>query len=114
MKPLSHYSKKMIEYKEQPHELSALLLVMASDYGAAMQDRIEMETKKAEFWIERKDIGAEKPVSDKTLEMLFLMEASGVGKTLNRCILYLKGLEKLMSSVRTHLRILETEARNSF
>lgn len=102
----------MLEYQEQPHQLSSLLLIMSADYGEAMQDRIEMETKKAEFWIEHKDIGAEKPVSDKTLEQLFLMEVTGVGKRLNNCHLYLKGLEKLMSSVKTHLRTLETEVRN--
>ena len=112
MKSLAHYSKKMIEYQEQPHELSALLLVMSADYGQAMQERIEMETKRAEFWIENKHIEDEKPVSDKTLEQLFLMEASGTGKKLNNCHLYLKGLEKLMSSIKTHLRTLEIEVRN--
>lgn len=108
-KPLSYYSQKIQEYKELPHFLSELLLEMSTDYGMVTQKKIESEIKKAKFWMEHKDLGSEKPVSDKMLEAMYLMVDGGES---NRIKLYLKALEKLMSCIRSHLRILETEARN--
>lgn len=108
-KPLSYYSKKIQEYKELPHFLSELLLEMSTDYGMVTQKKIESEIKKAKFWMENKDLGAEKPVSDKMLEAMYLMVDGGES---NRIKLYLKAIEKLMSCIRSHLRVLEAESRN--
>lgn len=108
-KPLSYYSNKIQEYKELPHFLSELLLEMSTDYGMVTQKRIESEIKKAGFWMEHKDFGSEKPVSDKMLEAMYLMVDGGES---NRIKLYLKALEKLMSCIRSHLRVLEAELRN--
>lgn len=110
MKTLSYYSKKMIEFQELPHQLSILLIEMSADYGAALDGKMAMEVEKADFWIENKKIQQEKPVSDKTLEMMFL--AMGSGKKLNNRDLYIKGLSSQMSAVKSHLRNLETEMRN--
>ena len=108
-KPLSYYSKKMIEYKELPHFLSELLVEMTSDYGNTTQKRIESDIEKAQFWIENKKIDSEKPLSDTMLEAMYLLKDGGKS---NRIKLYLKALEKLMSSTKAHLRILSEEARN--
>lgn len=110
MKTLSHYSKKMIEFQERPHDLSILLIEMSADYGSALDGKMAMEVEKADFWIQNKKIQQEKPVSDKTLEMMFL--AMGSGKKLNNRDLYIKGLSSQMSAVKSHLRNLETEMRN--
>lgn len=110
MKSLSHYSKKMIEYQNLPHNLSILLIEMSADFGEALDGKMAMEVEKADFWIENKKIQQEKPVSDKTLEMMFL--AMGSGKRLNNRDLYIKGLSSQMSAVKSHLRNLETEMRN--
>lgn len=108
-KPLSYYSKKIQEYKELPHFLSELLLEMSTDYGMVTQKKIESEIKKAQFWMKHKDLGSEKPVSDKMLEAMYLLVDGGES---NRIKLYLKALEKLMSCIRSHLRVLEAESRN--
>lgn len=108
-KPLSYYSQKIQEYKELPHFLSELLLEMSTDYGMVTQKKIESEIKKAKFWMEHKDLGSEKPVSDKMLEAMYLMVDGGES---NRIKLYLKAIEKLMSCIRSHLRVLEAESRN--
>ena len=110
MKPLSHYSRKMIEYQNLPHNLSILLIEMSASYGAALDGKMAMEVEKADFWIQNKKIQQEKPVSDKTLEMMFL--AMGSGKKLNNRDIYIKGLASMMSSVKAHLRTLDTEAKN--
>lgn len=109
-KSLSYYSKKIQEYKELPHYLSELQLEMSTDYGMVTQKKIESEIKKAQFWMEHKDIGSEKPVSDKMLEAMYLLVDGGES---NRIKLYLKALEKLISCIRSHLRVLEAESRNT-
>lgn len=110
MKPLNYYSKKMLEYQELPHQLSILLIEASADYGEALMGKMKMETEKADFWLENKKLQQEKPVSDKTLEMMFL--AMGSGKKLNNRDIYIKGLASMMSSVKAHLRTLDTEAKN--
>lgn len=110
MKPLNYYSGKMIEFSERPHDLSCLLIEMSADFGEALQGKMAMEVEKADFWIQNKKIQQEKPVSDKTLEMMFL--AMGSGKKLNNRDLYIKGLSSQMSAVKSHLRNLETEMRS--
>ena len=108
-KPLSYYSQKIQEYKEFPHFLSDLLLEMSTDYGMVTQKKIESEIKKAQFWMEHKDLGSEKPVSDKMLEAMYLLVDGGES---NRIKLYLKAIERLMSAIKSHIRTLETESRN--
>lgn len=108
-KPLSYYSQKIQEYKEHPHFLSELLLEMSTDYGMVTQKKIESEINKAKFWMEHKDLGSEKPVSDTMLEAMYLLVDGGES---NRIKLYLKAIEKLMSAIKSHLRTLEHESRN--
>lgn len=109
-KPLSYYSQKIQEYKELPHFLSELLLEMSTDYGMVTQKKIESEIKKAQFWIDNKHLDSEKPTSDTMLEAMYLLVDGGES---NRIKLYLKAIEKLMSCIRSHLRVLEAESRNS-
>ena len=108
--PLSYYSQKIQEYKELPHYLSELLIDMSTDYGMVTQKKIESEIKKAQFWIDNKHLDSEKPTSDTMLEAMYLLVDGGES---NRVKLYLKALEKLMSCIRSHLRVLEAESRNS-
>lgn len=77
----------MIEFQERPHDLSTLLIEMSADYGQALDGKMAMEVEKADFWIQNKKIQQEKPVSDKTLEMMFL--AMGSGKKLNNRDIYI-------------------------
>ena len=110
-KPLSYYSQKIQEYKDLPHQLSELLLEMSTDYGMVTQKKIESEIKKAQFWIDNKHLEEEKPVSDTMLEAMFLMVDGGES---NRIKLYLKASEKLMSCIKSHLRILSEESKSQF
>ena len=107
--PLSYYSQKIQEYKELPHYLSELLIDMSTDYGMVTQKKIESEIKKAQFWIDNKHLDSEKPTSDTMLEAMYLLVDGGES---NRVKLYLKTLERLMSSVKAHLRILSEEAKS--
>lgn len=110
MKTLEHFAEKIIEYQSLPHNLSALLLEMSADYGTAIQEKMELEMKRADYFIQNKKLGSEKPVSDTMLQALFLRD--GEGKKLLRCDLYLKALASMMSACKTHIRNLQTEANN--
>lgn len=112
MKTLEHYAKKMNEYENLPHNLSALQLDMSADLGRASQEKMELETKRADYFIENKKLGSEKPVSDTMLEMMFLRDSEGDGQKLLRCNTYVKSLSKMITSCQSHLNILKSEAAN--
>ena len=112
MKTLEYYSQKMREYESLPHQLSSLLLGMSADYGQAMNQKMELEMERAQFFVKHKGLSDEKPVSDKMLDMLFIRD--GNGKKLLRCDIYIKGSSSMMSVIKSHLRNLTEESKNQF
>jgi hypothetical protein len=114
-KSLDDYSKEIRENAEFPNELATILLEMTHDYASVCNMLIPIEVAKMKFWLENKNLG-EKPVSDKTLEMMWMAvdDEKINGQIQRRAEMYKKALEKLMSSLKAVLREREVEARNQY
>ena len=97
-----------------PSELVEILIEMTVDYAEVCDMLLPLERAKTDFWLKHKKLTSEKPVSDKTLEMMWLsVEDEKVnGAIQKRAEIYKKALEKIMSSVKAIIRQKEVEARN--
>jgi hypothetical protein len=91
-----------------PGELSEVLMHLSADYAHKTADLTTVFGKKADEWQKmRKKRGSDKQADkawDATLE----------GRLETSLRLELKACEKLMSAIKSHLRVKETEARNMF
>lgn len=110
MKTLKEYADMIQEYASLPAKLADLLVEMTHDYGEVCDSLIPVERVKMAFWLEHKKLESDKPVSDKTLEMMWIKD--GQGELQRRMELYKKALEKMMSNLKAILREKEHEARN--
>lgn len=89
-----------------PGELSAMNLWLATEFARKSQDYSALINKKNVAWLAVRD----KYKSDKQADKAWDATVDGQLETTLR--MYLKSVEKLMSSIRAHLRIKETEAKN--
>lgn len=91
-----------------PVRLSEILLHFSAQYSAKGDELQQLLTLKVAAWPElRKESG-----SDKQADKAWDATANGIMEMGLR--LQLKSLEKLMSAIKSHLRVKETEARNMF
>lgn len=91
-----------------PGELSATLMYLSADYARKTQDFTAVLGKKADTWSKLREAHE----SDKQADRAW--DASLEGRWETSLRLDLKSLEKLMSAIKAHLRVKETEARNQF
>lgn len=114
MKSLNQYSKEI--QTAQPSQLVSILTEMTVDYAGVCDMLLPLKTAKMNFWLENKKLTSEKPVSDKTLEMMWLGKEDEKlnGILQERAEMYKKCLEKMMSNLKAILREKETEAKNLF
>ena len=91
-----------------PGELSEIQLHLSADYASKSVDLQEILVLKASRWPELRELKG----SDKQADRGWDATPEGVQEMGLR--LQLKSCEKLMSSIKAHLRIKETEARNQF
>lgn len=110
MKTLKQHADDVFKNKDMPTKLADVLVKMNQDYGELCDDLLPIERKKMDFWLEHKDAYAEKPLSDKTVEAMWLQKGDGVLE--RRMEMYKKALEKMMSNVKAILREKENQARN--
>ncbi len=108
MKSLKEFSNEIAT--AQPEKLVETLIEMTANYGEVCDSMIPIERAKMDFWLENKKLDSEKPVSDTTLNMLWMRD--GDGQLERRMELYKKALDKMMSNVKAILREKEHEARN--
>ena len=112
MKELKTYSEEIST--AQPSQLVDILVSMTSDYGEVCDLLLPVRHAKSKFWLEHKKIDSEKPLSDKTIEMMWMAEDDEKlnGLIQERMELYQKALSRMMSNVKAILREKENEARN--
>lgn len=108
-KSLAEYSKAIQASKDFPSELANILLDMTYDYAQVSDESLPILRKKMEFFVEKKDLGASKPLSDTYLKALWMKDGEGMIE--ERQTLYKKSLEKMMSNIKAVLRQREMEAR---
>ena len=91
-----------------PRELSEQLMQLSADYSKYAGLYADHLTKQANFF------NANRPnyKSDNATQKAF--DSSQEGVTMNVLKLKLKAIEKEMSAIKTHLRLLENEAKNIY
>lgn len=112
MKNLKYYGDKIYEFKDMPQQLANTLVEMTKDYGELIDEQLPVERRKMDFFIERKGLNTDKPISDKMLEAYWMKDGDGALE--KRMSLYKKGIEKMMSNLKAILREKEQESRNQF
>lgn len=128
MKTLQELAKEVYNARNLPHVLADLHIELATIYSQMNDEWVEIQLKKADFWITKDYEGdgskkydvdgklvdnlhkREKPLSDKAVEMLWIQEEDG--KRELKVKYGLKSLERLMSAVKSSLVNATIEARN--
>lgn len=110
MKTLKQFADELHLYRNAPQKLVEILIDMTRAYGIICDDLLPIERKKMDFFLEHKDAYAEKPLSDKTVEAMWLQKGDGVLE--RRMEMYKKALEKMMSNIKAIIREKEMQARN--
>ena len=93
---------------ESPPQLAEHLLGLASDYSRLSDELAEVLTAKPMKWIELRAVAS----SDTQAERAWSATEDGVKEVVLR--LKVKALEKVMSAIKTRLRVLEGEANNLY
>jgi hypothetical protein len=105
---ISQVLDKLQDPATSPGELSATLMYLSADYTRKSQEFASVLAKKAEAWPRLRDLKESDKQADKA------WDATLEGRLETSLRLELKSLEKLMSAIKSHLRIKEGEARNQF
>lgn len=108
MKTITELSEQILKSKDHPRSLSKLLMEMATKYAMVSDIYKDLRMAKNVFWQENK----KEKVSDKAVEISWHCTEEGEKEL--RATMELKSLEKLMSSVKSYLRVLENESRNQY
>lgn len=89
-----------------PRELSQDLILMSDEYSKCQDALANLDEESARHFFLNRDLFK----SDKSCERAFDITDSGIAR--NRLSRKLKGMEKQMSAIKTHLHLLDNEARN--
>lgn len=112
MESLKWYSEEIQRRSDDPHGLSGLLVKMSVDFASAANSKIKLSVARADFFMKHKKAESEKPLSDRTVESMYLLTPEGVEHKKND--IYLKALTTLMSNLKSALRNAESEAKNQW
>lgn len=110
LRTLQQFAEDIVAHKDDPHSLAEDLLEMTAKYSYLSEEWKPLKMAKNSFWVNTKYDGEKK--SDKEVELLW--GATDDGQKEIRLILEMKALEKLMSSVKSFLRVAENEAKNNW
>ena len=91
-----------------PHELSDSQMELAEQYSRYSGELAKLIKTQAEYFNSNRDFHK----SDTAVQRAFDVTDSGVTMTIVK--MKLKALEKEMSAIKTHLRLLENEAKNLY
>jgi hypothetical protein len=105
---LSNVFEKLQNPATPSGELSAILMFLSADYSRKTDEFVQVLGRKAEVWA----LLRKRAESDKQADKAW--EATINGRLETSLRLELKSLEKLMSALKTHLRVRETEAKNQW
>ena len=103
---ITHYLKE--DEGLNPHQLSQHLLWLAGEYAFQATGWERIQKEKPEVWLKLRD----QCTSDTQAERKWNKTESGINEIILRN--KLRVIEKLMSSIKARLRVMESEARNQF
>jgi len=112
MKTLKEISELIKANLENPHELSKIHLEISADYGYLSSLLIPLKEEKTQKWIDLKFSSGDDKVSDKLADMRYLL--TDEGKLEQSIEIKMKAIEKMMSSLKNNMFILNQESRNQY
>lgn len=110
MKTLKQFADQFNKHKDRPRELKECLGEQTVAWAEVVDMLLPIRRKRMDFFIENKKIYAEKPLSDKTVEAMWLAKGDGVLE--ERLEAYKKCLTTIMSNTKAAMRDNEIQARN--
>lgn len=111
MRNLKEYRDEAILHKDSPQKLAELSLEASGDFAYCAELSAELEIKRAAFMDAEKN-KTTPPLSDKACENKWKLTADGQDDV--RISKKLKGLAKLMSSIKTSTVVATVSARNQY
>lgn len=112
MKTLTTLSKEVHDAMSNPRELAKIYLYCSAEYAYYSDILKEIKINKAEKWLQIKESGDEKDISDKKADMLFAQTEDG--KKEIEYTYDLKALEKIMGAIKQSAYLNKEEARNIY
>lgn len=110
MKSLTQLAKEVHDAMSQPHQLADIYIYCSAEFAYYSDKMKEVKIQKPEVWLKIKESGEEKDISDKKADMLFAQ--TEIGKLEIEYTYTLRGLEKIMSSIKQSSYLNNQEIRN--
>lgn len=111
MKTLKFYAQTIEENKDNPGLLVELGEQLSADYMFCADALIPIKLKKAVEWVGIKR-SEEKPLSDTLTDMLWAQTKDGADEI--RLKYRMKALEKALASIKSHIFVLNNQAKNNY
>jgi tagatose-1,6-bisphosphate aldolase non-catalytic subunit AgaZ/GatZ len=104
------YEQILEELKQSPNpgDLSEMLQWLSAEYGFCATQMEAIQIKKPDTWLELKKTSKSDAETDRKWEL------SEDGRNEIGYRWRLKGIEKVMSAIKTRIRVLEGESRNQY
>lgn len=112
MKNLTQLAQEVHMNMSNPHELSKIHNECAAMYSYYSDKLKDIKIRKPSKWLQIKESGDDKDISDRKADMLFSMTEDGKNEI--EYSYTLKALEKIMSSIKHSTAINTQESRNQF
>lgn len=110
LKSLNEYAREVMQFKNSPSKLSDIHIEISAKYSFLAEIMKDLQLEKAEFW-QIKEAG-DKKLSDAAVEAKWLQTEGG--KKEIKMKWELRGLEKLMSAIKTSSVVSAIESRGSY
>ena len=111
MKTLKEFQKEVKLSQNNPGALANIAVEMSADFARYSEIFGELEIEKAGFF-DKVKFADEKPLSDSACEAKWLLEEQG--KKWMMVKRYLRGIEKMLSAIKTLIYNAQQEAHNQF
>lgn len=112
MKTLTQISKEVHDAMNNPSELSKIYLYCSAEFAYYSDILKEIKINKADRWLQIKESGDEKDISDKKADMLFAQ--TDEGKKEIEYTYTLRGLEKIMNAIKQSAYLNKEESKNLY
>lgn len=110
MKTLTELSKAVYDAMNQPAELSKLYIEISAMYSFYSDQMKEIQILKPKEWLDIKESGDEKDISDSKADKLYALRDNGKKEIELRYTL--KALEKLMGAIKLSSYLNNQEFKN--
>jgi len=109
-KTITEYAKEIMENKNVPTKLADIHLEIAAKYAFLSDIYKDVQIEKAQFWVIKE--AGDKPLSDTAVEAKWRQTEGGLKEL--RLKYEMRGLEKLMSAIKSSIVVSSFETKNMF